>query len=287
MNAKDLYFVAIPLMMVIAVLIWVWARSTGKNTPNGKHSAASRNSRRGKNTPPVSDVEQLRAHYGELTGLCSKLMARRAGLHMGLTNCAARLKMLQKHQPDHATLTFLPALHDELQAAVAAIEELVVRFKGELEDLLTRMRENTHLRVSLEEARQMRDRWSAVVANATEEESDDILRDRQIIANYCRTFSTWVARAQARIERQQSSIYELERVNAQHSALPRMRDELALSIGLLDALRVDYRAMCNKREELDVRLGLRWNFAACRRVMQEVIALCEQMNKRHEEHFGR
>lgn len=286
MNAKDLYFVAIPLMMVIAVLIWVWARSTGKNTPNGKDSTASRKSRRGKNTPGLGEVERLRVVYAELTGLHNKLLERRGRMHMGLTNCAARLKMLQKHQPDHATLTFLPAVRDELQAAVAALEELEVRFKGELEDLLTRMRENAHMRVSLEEARQMRDRWSEVVANATKEESDDILRDRQIIASHCRTFATWVARAQARVQRQQSSLYELERANAQHSALPGMRDELALSIGLLDALRVDYLAMCGRREELDLRLGLRWNFAACRRVMLEVIALCEQMNKRHEEHFG-
>lgn len=268
MNAKDLYYLAIPLMMVICVVMWLWARGS-----------LPRNAR--------LDAERKLAQMGiALNRLGHLIEQRKTDARRLFLQTQHRYDDLQARQPDHKRLTALAVMLGELSELETTLAGHAKSFQDERAELLAQIRSTNWDPLCVAKSRRMLTHWSELLEPAEETGGESILVTRQRITNQMHIFGTWIHRGIERLMRQRSSVFELERVNAQHSALPGMKERLEECESELEALRAGVADIAEKREMLDLRLSTNWNLYACRPRFAEILADCQKLNQRFEEHFS-
>lgn len=274
MNAKDLYFLAIPLVVVISLLIFVWARRQAP--PKRAFSAKVK----------LAQEEELRLVFNELMTLRGKLAERLLKLRISAGRCQARLPRMRRHQPDHKHLAIWQEMLEELSRQVSELEGLSGQLKSEMDSLLVPANDYPSPESWLSAARDLQSTWSERLLPLLSEGDEKSLEQRERIADLVRMFEGWLSEGSRQAESLASALAALERVNPQNCTMPRLRAELVQRNSEVDSLRSELAEVTGKRELLDLRLGTKIGVEPSRLMLTQILAQCEGMYKRHKQMFS-
>lgn len=271
MHAKDLYLMAVPLVVVISLLIFVWARRQAP--PKRTLSAKLR----------LAQEEELRLVFNELMTLRGKLAERLLALRISAGRCRARLPRMRRHEPDHKHLALWQEMAEELSRLIGELEGLAGQLKSEMDNLLVPANHYPSAEAWLSAARDLQRTWSERLLPMLVEGDEKSLEQRERITALMETLGHWLSEGSRQAESLASALAALERVNPQSCTMPRLREELEQRNREVESLRAELAQVADKRELLEMRLGTKLGAEPGRLMLTQVLAQCESMYKRHKQ----